>query len=351
MKTKNTMKYRVVVTMLLAVALVLTGCEGNDHDAGSNGDVSSGTYDFTVGLTATMPHPAMEDAGYGFRTELTRLMAEAGYTVNFLYQNADGVAADMSSNATTLVSQGVDLLFGLGTGAAVAARDVSYNAGLPLIFSAVNDPVAVGLNMPHVTGSSNLLNPVDQMNFVREVMGLADGETVRIAYLYYTAEDNSRILAHGVDDAFSGSTETDVTLFPFNSLEELTPQFTALRAGNFDVIYVGLDNLLITHRAQLRTLNEQGTPLPMVGAINAMADMEGGMVAGLSVNFVERGRVAAAQAFEVLVNGAEPGSVGINFPTDATLEVKVNLERARLIGFTLPENLIERADVVVETTE
>jgi len=331
----------VVMAALLSMA-VFSGCA-----QAATAPLEDVDNTFVVGITSTMPHPAMDDAGEGFRTELTQLLEEAGYSVEFLYQNADGIAADMASNASTLVSQGVDLIFGLGTGAAVAARDVTQAAGLPLIFSAVNDPVTVGLNVAHATGSSNLLNPRDQMYFVREVMGASEDDTLRVAYLYFTAEDNSRILAHGVGEAFADSPVMDVTLFPFNSLEELTPQFTAIRSGNFDAIYVGLDNLLITHRAQVRTLNEQGTPLPMIGALNAMADMEGGMVAGLSVNFVERGRVAARQAFEVLVNGVEAGALPIDFPTEQTLETKVNLERARLINFTIPQAIVERADVVI----
>jgi len=334
----------MMVGVLMMMLVLLTGCGGNAAAASDQAD-------FTVGISSTMPHPAMDDASEGFREQLTRLMNDAGYSVDFLYQNADGVAADMAGNASLLVSQGVDLLYGLGTGAAVGARDVAQAANLPLVFAAVNNPVAVGLDVEHATGASNLLDPVDQMNYVRKVMGVNDDEVLNVAYLYYTAEDNSRLLAHGVRDAFVGSETMRVTLFPFNSLEELTPQFTALRAGNFDVVYVGLDNLLITHRAQLRSLNEQGNPLPMVGAINAMADMEGGMVAGLSVNFVERGKTAAQHAFDILVNGKSPSDLPISFPTSETLEAKVNLERARLIGFELPQAVVDGADVVVASTQ
>ena len=93
---KNTMKLIALLIAVIAVATVaFTACNE--------------TADFTVGILQPIKHDALGAANKGFQEELTRLMTEAGKTVKYVDQNAQGNASTQVSIINGFVASGVDL--------------------------------------------------------------------------------------------------------------------------------------------------------------------------------------------------------------------------------------------------
>ena len=87
------------LSIVLAAVMVCLSCVSLFSCA------STGTNaDYTVGILQQMEHVALDSANEGFRTELTRLMSEAGKTVEFNDKNANGDITTMSTIASTLVN-------------------------------------------------------------------------------------------------------------------------------------------------------------------------------------------------------------------------------------------------------
>jgi putative ABC transport system substrate-binding protein len=92
-----------------------------------------------------------------------------------------------------MVASQYDLILGIATPAAMSAYSFAKDTDIPVVFSAVSDPVAAGIVQSretpgtNCTGTSDVLNLEAQMKMIRAF--LPDAETIGI--LYTTSEPNS----------------------------------------------------------------------------------------------------------------------------------------------------------------
>ncbi|NJP40029.1 ABC transporter substrate-binding protein [Oscillospiraceae bacterium HV4-5-C5C] len=214
-----------VLAGLAALSLLLTGCQGQAaSQATSSGTAAAETTtaaaetsaaaatestaaassqadgsttvsgaSFTVGVIQFAEHGSLDNCYQG----LIQGLADNGYvegqnlTVDLQNANADtNVANQMAQN---FVSKGYDLIVGIATPAAQAAYNAAKEDGIPVLFTAVTDPVAASLqnadgsNLTGVTGTSDALPVESQLKMIRAM--LPDAKTIGI--LYNTSETNS----------------------------------------------------------------------------------------------------------------------------------------------------------------
>ena len=326
------------IKMLLATALtIIIGT------AGLSGCTQDNTYEFTVGILSGAQIPAFELGVPGFEQRLTELMEAEGLQVRFTYQNAAGDPAMSTTIANTFASQQVDLIFSLGTSASQQALPVATNAGIPLVYGIITDPVGAGLVTDVSTGSSSALPMETQVELLEELIGTGLNADNRVAFLYTTDEDNS-VASLGRLQAVA----PDNTIVPFgipaNGLEHLTQQFINIAADlTIRAIYIPQDNQITGQIQMVQNLNRSQNPdrrLPV--AVADLPIVEGGALVSLSVDFAANGAAAADIAFDILVNDNWPQT--FYSPTAASLSLYVNMTEAEAIGFTIPSTLAERAN-------
>ena len=126
-------------------------------------------------------------------------MAEAGIvegenlTVEYKNAAADMGTASQISNSFVSGSDKVDLICAIATPSAQAAYNAAMDEEIPVIFTAVTDPVAAelaakdGTPVGEVTGTSDKLPVEAQLEMIREI--LPDAKTIGI--IYTTSEANS----------------------------------------------------------------------------------------------------------------------------------------------------------------
>ncbi|MCL2408590.1 MAG: hypothetical protein FWC96_03130 [Oscillospiraceae bacterium] len=345
---------------LLAVALIITvgvaglaGCAQDDtydstddtYDSAQNDtpDSAAGTYDFTVGILSGAHIPAFELGRPGFEDRLTGLMEAEGLRVQFIYQNAGGDPAMSTTIANTFASRHVDLIFSMGTGASQQALPVATNAGIPLVYGIITDPVGAGLVTDVSTGSSSALPMETQIELLEELTGGTLNAENRVAFLYTTDEDNS-VASLG---RLQGVAPAD-TIVPFgipaNGLDHLQQLFINIAADpTIRAIYIPQDNQITGNMQMVQNLNRSQNPerrLPVVVAdLPIVAE---GAIASLSVDFSANGAAAADIAFDILVNGTWPQT--FYSPTAASLSLYINATEAEAIGFVLPSAMADRAN-------
>ena len=136
------MKRRVTAGLLTAamMTMMLTGC------AGSSGDKKeSGKESYTIGIEQFAEHGSLDNCREGFLKGLESEGIVEGENLTIDYKNA---AADMGTAgqiSDSFVSDGVDMICAIATPAAQSAYNVAMDADIPVIYTAVTDPVEAEL--------------------------------------------------------------------------------------------------------------------------------------------------------------------------------------------------------------
>jgi len=338
-KGELNMKLKIILTVLLSLSLcaaILTACTpGTPQDIQQDHE-----YDFTIGILSGNQIPAFELGDPGFRNRLTELMAAEGLTVDFIYQNAGGDNAMATTIANTFAAQRVDLIFSMGTGASVSALAVADNAGIPLVFGIITDPIGNGLVTNMSTGSSSALPPGTQVPLLEELIGSELNAQNRVAFLYTTDEANSVASLERLQADAPANTVIPFGI-PADGLAHLNQQFISIAADpTIRAIYIPQDNQITGQMQMVQTLNRnQNEGLPIVVAdLPIVAE---GALASLSVDFAANGAMAAEIAFDILVNGIWPET--FYSPTVEALALYINATEAEYIDFEIPATLVERA--------
>ena len=317
---KRTIKLLAVVMAIVAIsAIALTACD-------------FATADFTVGILQPITHDALGAANKGFQDELTRLMTEAGKTVKFEDQNAQGNEETMTTIVSTFVSKGVDLMLTIGTGATQVAAGLDKNT--PILFTAVTDPAGAGLvssngadrKANNVSGTSDM-NPVAlQMRLCKDL-----GMT-KVALLYTASEDNSRIQ---IDMAKAECTNIGLafevkTISDANDIMSVMNDIAADKS--IDGIYIPTDNTLASNAATVHATNKANSKLPIVCGEESMNNLCG--VATYSIDYYELGKQTAKMAFDILMGNKQVGAMRVEYQS-GTPALSKNTAVATELGFDL----------------
>ncbi len=298
----------------------------------------------TIGIAQFAEHPSLDNCRIGFIEGL----AEAGYVegqnVRFIVNNAQtdmGLAQQIAQQ----FAQECDLVCAIATPMAQAAFNACMDTGVPVIYSAVSDPVGSmladesGKNAKAVTGTCDLLPVEAQLKLIRAFLP----DAKKIGILYTTSEVNSESqlklytdLAdqYGFEIVPSGvATGADIPL----ALDSLLPQVDCL--SNLT------DNTVVSYLALvLDKANAAGKPV--FGS--EIEQVKNGCVASEGVEYLSLGRQTGALAAQVL-GGAFAGDLA--FISSEGGDMCYNPAVAAALGVTIPESERARGIDVTQPAE
>ncbi len=186
----------IALSALLSLSL-LAGCSGasgsSSAAAGSTSAAATGEGEFKVGLIQLMEHPSLDEIRTAIENELAAKAEEEGFTYTYDYQNAQGDTATIANICQKFVSDDVDVIVAIATQAAQGAATAVEGTDIPVIFSAVTDPVAAGLventDAPegNITGTSDAI-PVSK---IFDLAAELTPDVQSFGLIYNTSEINS----------------------------------------------------------------------------------------------------------------------------------------------------------------
>ncbi|MGB9258959.1 MAG: ABC transporter substrate-binding protein [Pseudolabrys sp.] len=141
--------------------------------------------------------------------------------------------------------------------------------------------------------------------------------------------------------AAAGALGIEAVPFEIGQAGDIGPAFEALK-GRADALYVVIDSLVTTHANRINTL-ALGARLPtMHGARELVA--AGGLVsyAAAYEDLYRRG----AEYIDKILRGTKPADIPIEQPTK--FDLVLNLTTAKVLGLTIREAFLLRADEVIE---
>ena len=148
---------------------------------------------YTIGIGQFAEHGSLDNCREGFIQGLAEAGIEEGTSLTILYSNAQADGGTASQIANTFAGKDVDLMCGIATPMAQAQYSLAMKTDIPVIFTAVTDPVAAelanadGTPVGEITGTSDKLPIEQQLQMIREI--LPDAKNIGI--MYTTSEVNS----------------------------------------------------------------------------------------------------------------------------------------------------------------
>lgn len=318
---------KLLTGLVATSALVLTGCSGGD-DGGEGRSSES----YKIGINQLVQHPALDAATAGF----IQAFEDAGVDAEFDEQNANGEQATALTISQQFAGDDLDLALAVATPAAQAmAQNIT---DIPLLFTAVTDPVQAELvdsmEEPgaNVTGTSDAAPITEQLELLKEIV--PDAEKVGIVYA--SGEVNSQVQVDQAEEA-AGPLGLEISTQTVTTVNEIQQAVEAL--GDVDAIYVPTDNMVVSGIASLVQIAES-KQIPVIAAEEGT--VEGGAVATIGIDYTELGRQTGEMALRILRDGADPATMPVETATEFTYVV--NEDAAERQGVTIPEAILVEAD-------
>ena len=331
------MKLKVAALGAIA-ALTLSACSGAAEPTSSPSTSSGGgttpasspaAESYTIGIAQIVTHPALDAVAEGFK----EAFAEAGVEVTFDEQNAQGDQATLTNIANTFASSDADGFLAIATPTAQSLATVITDR--PVVFAAVTDPVAAGLVASWESPDANLagvsdLNPMkDQLELIKEA--LPEAKTVGI--VYSAGEVNSEVQ---VTEAEKAAAELGLEIKKATVTNSSEVQ-QAAASLDVDAFLIPTDNTVVSAAESVIQVGEQ-KQIPVFASDEST--MERGAAAGLSVNYTQQGKDAAAIMLKLL-EGTPAADIPVE--TQKEFDLFVNPAAAEKQGFTLAEGIVSRA--------
>ena len=254
------------LVLILSLILLLSACTagnqpqtGADKQAGqTKSEANKGTGDqadaektYKIGILQIAEHSALDENRAGF----VKALETAGIKVEIDYKNAQGDVSHALTMAQKMTDEPVDLIFAIGTQAAQAAKQAAKDSNIPILFSAVTDPVGSelvdSLEKPgaNITGTTDKTPTRAQL----ELFGKLRKELKTIGVIYNTGETNSESQLKAAQEA---AAELGLTIVPVGvtTVNDIPKALETLLAKT-DAMYNLTDNLvaasmeLISHTA------------------------------------------------------------------------------------------------------
>jgi putative ABC transport system substrate-binding protein len=296
--------------------------------------------DVTVAVTAIVEHPALDAVRDGVRDALAEAGYKDGENLKFLYESAQGNPATAAQIARQFVGEDPSVIVPISTPSAQAV--VSSTRDIPVVFTAVSDPLAAQLvkdmEKPggNVTGLSDMSPVGEHLALIKEILP----EAKSIGYLYNSGEANSVALL-AVLKAEAEKAGLEVVESAATKSAEVQGAARAL-VGRADAIYVPTDNTIISALEGAVAVAEE-SKLPLFTADTDSVSR--GSLAALGFNYYDVGKQTGQVVVRIL-KGENPGEIPVKVASGSDLVV--NKGAAAKMGVSLPEGVVGRATRVIE---
>lgn len=327
---KNKIISVIMITTLLGA--FLTGCSTKKEG------------ETVIGIGQFAQHGSLDNCREGFVAGLEEAGYIDGENLKIYYENAQADANTASQISKNFIAKKVDLIAAIATPMAQSAFGATRNTEIPVIYTAVTDPIKAELAKEdgspngNTTGTSDKLPVEKQLEMIRQILP----DAKKIGIMYSTSEVNSLSAIEeykavapqfGFEIVESGiSTTADISLAADNLLSKV------------DCINNLTDNTVVS---ALPTILDKASKnnIPVFGS--EVEQVKIGCLASMGLDYFDLGKQTGKMAAQVLKGEKEAGD--INFEIIEEFAFYGNTAVADNLGITLPEELVSGAKEMFDT--
>ena len=325
----KTLKKLLCGALSLTMVLSLAAC---------GGDAASGEVP-VIGICQYGQHGSLDNCREGFLQGLEEagLVEGTDYTID--YQNAsfdDNMAIQI---AQAFSAEDAALMVGIATPAATACYAAAEDKDIPVVFTAITDPVGAKLDSGNITGTSDVLPVQGQLELIRAIQPEAD----TIGIVYTTSEANS-VYSIGVYEELAADYGFTIEAIGVTAQSEVTQAVDTLISQGVDCLSNLTDNNVVGVLGSiLEKTNEAG--IPVYGS--EIEQVELGCVAGAGLDYVQLGIQTGKMAARILTG--EATCADLPYETIENYGLYVNSSALTEMGLTLPDDVAQTAEEVGPT--
>jgi ABC-type uncharacterized transport system substrate-binding protein len=283
-----------------------------------------------------------------FMKSLLERLNELGYrqgqNMIFDYRSAEGVPERLPQLAAAAVRANPDVLIaGFGTLTAKAAK--AATSTIPVVFTAVGDPVgtslvaSLGRPGANVTGMSAQASDTvgKRLQILQELV-----RSNKAVAVLLNPETPFSALALQQLRATAQAGPTAFVVFEARTADQVSASFeAAVKAGTAGLLMLE-DPLTYGLRRQIAELAARFR-LPTIATFRDFPEAGGLVSYGMDLRQMNR---RAAEYVDKILKGTKPADLPVEQPTK--FELVINLKTAKALGLEVPPTLLARADEVIE---
>lgn len=336
----KTLKKFYTGLLALTLALSLAACGDSGSGGSDTPDAPDGGEEkpLVIGISQYGEHASLDNCRTGFLQGLEEagLVEGVDYTVE--YQNAgfdDNIATQIGA---TFSAMGVDLMAAIATPSATACFAAAEDKDIPVIFTAITDPVGANLDSGNITGTSDVLPVEGQLDLIRQLQPNAG----TIGIVYTTSEANS-VYSVGVYEEKAADYGFAIETVGVLEQSEVTQAVDTLLSKGVDCISNLTDNTVVgVLPAILEKTNEAG--VPVYGS--EIEQMKLGCVAGAGLDYVKLGVQTGQMAAKIL--RGEAACQDLPYEVIENYDLYINSEALDAMGLAVPDAVSANAIEVNE---
>jgi putative ABC transport system substrate-binding protein len=278
-----------------------------------------------------------------FQLRLRDLGWVEGKNISIEYRHAEGRSDRLPHLAADLARLKVDIIVAAGGTPALAAQKATK--AIPIVMTAVADPVALGLVESlarpggNVTGLSQM-NPHlagKRLELLKEMIPRLS----RVAVLWNPQLKNATLTWKEIQLP-ARQLGVELLSLEVRSPNEFDKAFEDATRARARALFIVGDAMVVTNLKRIADLAAKSR-LPSIFNISDFADAGGLVTYGPDRSDMYR---RAATFVDKILKGAKPGELPVEQPTK--FELVINLKTAKAIGLAIPQELLLRADRVIE---
>ena len=330
-----------VLALSLAAALTACGSSGTASTASSasasaaaSSGAASAPQDLPIiGIAQYGEHGSLDNCRTGFLQGLENAGLKEGVDFELDYQNAGFDDSIDSQIAQRFSDENAAMMVGIATPSAVACYNAAEEKDIPVIFTAVTDPVGAKLDSGNVTGTSDMLPVEGQLKLIRQLQ--PDADTIGI--IYTTSESNS-LYSIEVYNQMAGDYGFTIDAVAVTSQAEVTQAVDKLLADKVDCLSNLTDNNVVgVLPAILEKTDEAG--VPVYGS--EVEQVKLGCVAGAGLDYVKLGIQTGEMAAKVFKG--ETTCADLPYEVIQNYDLYVNSTALAALNIELPAELASTA--------
>ncbi len=334
MKRQSKWMKGVAIAAITAMSMgMLTGCGG---DKNQDGEEKTEDKVYKIGVVQLVQHGALDQANQGM---IDGLKDEEGKNLKIDQQNAQNDQSNLQTIAQQFLSNEVDMIFAISTPAAQVMASATED--IPIIGTAitsfeeanlVQSDEAPGTN---VTGTTDMTPVAEQIDLLLQVV--PDAKT--IGTVYTSSEKNSEVQVAILDEvaAERGLTVVKRTISNVNDIQQATQSLVS----EVDAVWLPTDNNVASAMSQVVSITDEAGLVTLGGEESQVL---AGATLTYGINFYQIGYNAGVMAAQILDGESVPAEMPIQNPTE--LKLVINSDAVENIGITIPQELLDQAEMV-----
>lgn len=329
---KKTIAIMMTAAMVMAMA---AGC-GSKESSSSDGDNKEASY--KIGIQQFAEHGSLDNCREGFLEGLEEEGIKEGDNLKVEVKNAMADTATNAQIADSFVSDNMDLICAIATPSAQSAYNAAMDKDIPVVYTAVTDPVAAeladkdGNPVGNVTGTSDTLPVEEQLKMIREMM--PDAKTIGILYTTSEANSVSAIATYeSLVDKYGFTLETK----GISQTSEIALATDDLLT-KVDCITNLTDNTVVASLPTiLEKANEKG--IPVFGS--EIEQVKIGCLAAEGIDYIQLGKQTGKIAAQILKGEKKASEIPYEIISEPGFYV--NTKVAENLGIEVPSDLTDSA--------